>query len=111
MSSDGVGAPVRVKVGGAVDLGSASELEDRLKCVLDESNSRALVIDLEGLEFLGACGVSVLLAVKDCAAETGRDVQITNAQGSPARMLRLLGFDSWCKQTAVREVEATDEPA
>jgi anti-anti-sigma factor len=110
-SPGGVGASARVKVGGAVDLESARELEDRLRCVLAESKSRATIIDLEDVEFLGACGVSVLLAAKHCAAEAGRDVRIVNAQGSPARMLRLLGFESWCKQAAVGEVEAADEPA
>jgi len=108
--SNGDGTPARVKIGGAVDLDSARELEDRLSCVLAESNGRTTIIDLGGLEFLGACGVSVLLAAKHCAAEAGRDVRIVNAHGSPARMLRLLGFESWCEPAAVGEVEATDEP-
>jgi anti-anti-sigma factor len=110
-SSDGLGASVRVKIGGEVDLASARELEDRLRRVLAESNCRAIIIDLEDLKFLGACGVSVLLATKHCATEAKRDVRIINAQGSPARILRLLGFASWCKQAAVDEVEAADEPA
>ena len=110
-SSDDVGAPRRVKIAGAVDLGSAKELEIRLRCVLSETDDRALVIDLEDVEFLAACGVSVLLVVQHCAAETGRDVRMTNAQGSPARMLRLLGFDSWCADAAVAGVEAVREQA
>jgi anti-anti-sigma factor len=110
-SPDGVDVPARVRIGGEVDLGSARELEDRLRCVLAESNGRAIIVDLEDLEFLGACGVSVLLAAKHYAAEAGRDVRIMNAQGSPARMLRLLGFQSWCKHPAVGEVEAPDEPS
>lgn len=110
-SSGGVSASSRVKIAGAVDLGSVRELEDRLTCVLAEANGRTISIDLEDLEFLGACGVTVLLVAQHRAAQAGRVVRMINAQGSPARMLRLLGFESWCKQAPARESEATDESA
>jgi anti-anti-sigma factor len=100
-SSNGFGETVTVKIGGEVDLYSVGELNRRLECVLAESSGRAIIIDLEVLEFLGACGVSALLAAKRCAEEAGRDVRMINAQGAPARILRLLGFESWCKQAAV----------
>ena len=110
-SSGGVSASSWVKIAGDVDLGSARELEEQLTRVLAEASGRTIIVDLEDLEFLGACGVTVLLVAEHRAAEAGRVVRMINAQGSPARTLRLLGFESWCKQAPVREIEATDEPA
>jgi hypothetical protein len=42
----------------------------------------------------------VLLAAKRAAEEAGRDLQVRNAQGLPARVLRLLGLESWCRAEA-----------
>jgi anti-anti-sigma factor len=65
--------------------------------VIAESRCRTIVLDLGGVEFLAARGVSVLLAAKRAAEETGRDLQVRNAQGLPARVLTLLGLESWCR--------------
>ena len=88
----------RVEIVGEVDLQSVGELERRLRRVIAESRSRTIVVDLGGLEFLAARGVSVLLAAKVAAEEAGRDLQVMNAHGLPARVLRLWGFESWCQQ-------------
>jgi anti-sigma B factor antagonist len=97
------GPTERVAVTGEVDLLSAGELERRLRRVIAESRCRTIVVDLGGLEFLAARGVSVLLAAKLAAEEAGRDLQVTNAHGLPAKVLRLLGFESWCRRAdAVR---------
>jgi anti-sigma B factor antagonist len=109
-SSDGSDATVTVKIGGEVDLYSVAELKRRLESVLTEASGRTIVIDLEALEFLGACGVTALLTAQRCAEDAGREVQVINAQGSPARGLRLLGLESWCKQAAGGDVKASDEP-
>jgi anti-sigma B factor antagonist len=81
--SVGSGPSERVAITGEVDLLSAGELERRLRRVVAESRCRTIVVDLGGLEFLAARGVSVLLATKLAAEEAGRDVQVTNAHGSP----------------------------
>jgi anti-anti-sigma factor len=94
------GATERVAVAGEVDLLSAGELERRLRRVIAESRCRTIVVDLGGVEFLDARGVSVLLATKLAAEEAGRDLRVTNAQGLPARVLRLLGLESWCRANA-----------
>jgi anti-anti-sigma factor len=104
------GAAVVVKVGGEVDLATVAELERGLDSVLREPSDRAIVIDLEVLEFLAVCGVSALLAAKRSAEQAGRNVQVINARGAPARALRLLGFESWCKQASGNEAKAIDEP-
>jgi anti-sigma B factor antagonist len=93
------GATERVAIIGEVDLLSVGELERRLRCVTAESRCRTIVVDLGGVEFLATRGVSVLLA----AEEAGRDLQVTNAQGRPARVLRLLGFESWCQRVDAGE--------
>ena len=97
------GPTKRVAISGEVDLLSAGELERRLRRVIAESRCRRIVVDLGGLEFLDARGVSVLLAAKLAAEEAGRDLQVTNAHGSPARVLRLLGFESWCQRADAGE--------
>jgi anti-anti-sigma factor len=94
------GSTERVAITGEVDLLSAGELERWLRRVIAESRCRTIVLDLGGVEFLAARGVSVLLAAKRAAEETGRDLQVTNAQGLPARVLRLLGLESWCRAEA-----------
>jgi anti-sigma B factor antagonist len=97
------GATERVAITGEVDLLSAGELERRLRRVVAESRCRTIVVDLGGLEFLDARGVSVLLATKLAAEEAGRDLQVTNAHGSPGRVLRLLGLESWCQRAEAGE--------
>ena len=92
------GPTERVAITGEVDLLSAGELERWLRCVIAESRCRTIVLDLGGLEFLAARGVSVLLAAKRAAEESGRDLQVTNARGLPAKVLGLLGFESWCQR-------------
>ena len=97
------GRTERVAITGEVDLLSAGELERWLRRVIAESRCRTIVLDLGGLEFIDARGVSVLLAAKLAAEEAGRDLQVTNAHGSPARVLRLLGFESWCQRVDAGE--------
>jgi anti-sigma B factor antagonist len=94
------GATERVAITGEVDLLSVGELERWLRRVIAESRCRTIVLDLGGVEFLAARGVSVLLAAKRAAEEAGRDLQVRNAQGLPARVLRLLGLESWCRAEA-----------
>jgi anti-sigma B factor antagonist len=100
---DGSGPSVRVMVSGEVDVASAGELERRLRCVIAGSSCRTIVLDLGDVEFLAACGVSVLLAIKQAAERAGRDLRVTNARGSPAKVLTLLGFESWCERAEVGE--------
>jgi anti-sigma B factor antagonist len=90
-------ATERVAITGEVDLLSVGELERWLRRVIAESRCRTIVLDLGGVEFLAARGVSVLLAAKRAAEEAGRDLQVRNAQGLPARVLTLLGLESWCR--------------
>ena len=97
------GPTERVAVTGEVDLLSAGELERRLRRVIAESRCRTIVVDLGGVEFLAARGVSVLLAAKLAAEEAGRDLRVVNARGLPAKVLRLLGFESWCRRADAGE--------
>jgi len=94
------GATERVAISGEVDLLSAGGLERWLRRVIADSRCRTIVLDLGGVEFLAARGVAVLLAAKRAAEEAGRDLQVRNAQGLPARVLRLLGLESWCRAEA-----------
>src|SRR5215212_2966008 len=85
------GATERVAITGDVDLLSAGELERWLRHVIAESRCRTIVLDLGGVEFLAARGVSVLLAAKRAAEEAGRDLQVTNAQGFTGQGVHAVG--------------------
>src|SRR4051795_6467014 len=95
--SVGSGSTERVAITGEIDLLSVGELERWLRRVVAESRCRTIVLDLGGVEFLAARGVSVLLAAKLAAEDAGRDLQVTNAQGLPARVVMLVGLESWCR--------------
>src|SRR3954463_16093101 len=93
-------ATERVAITGEVGLLSVGELERWLRRVIAESRCRTIVLDIGGVEFLAARGVSVLLAAKRGPEGGGRGLQVRNAQGLPARVLRLLGLESWCRAEA-----------
>src|SRR4051812_50160829 len=56
------GSTERVAITGEVDLLSVGELERWLRRVIAESRCRTIVLDLGGVEFLAAPGVSGVLA-------------------------------------------------
>jgi anti-anti-sigma factor len=68
----------RVAVAGEVDLTTAHLLRDRLLGVLREQTPALLDVDLAGVTFLDCAGISALVAARNAAMRTGRQVRVTH---------------------------------
>ncbi|RKT56262.1 STAS domain-containing protein [Saccharothrix australiensis] len=73
-------------VAGEVDASTAGTVRAELLARLDERPA-TLVVDLRGVGFLGACGVSVLVGVERCARRRGVGLSVVAAH---RRVLRPL---------------------
>jgi anti-anti-sigma factor len=78
---------VRVAVVGEVDLATAHVLRDRLLGVLREQAPAVLDVDLAGVTFLDCTGIGALVAVRNAAMHTGRQVRVTHPQPIVRRVL------------------------
>jgi anti-anti-sigma factor len=83
---------VRVAVVGEVDLATAHLLRDRLLGVLREQAPAVLDVDLAGVTFLDCTGISALVAVRNAAMNTGRQVRVTHPQPIVRRVLDVTGL-------------------
>ena len=83
---------VRVAVVGEVDLATAHLLRDRLLGVLREQAPAVLDVDLAGVTFLDCTGISALVAVRNAAMRTGRQVRVTHPQPIVRRVLDVTGL-------------------
>lgn len=78
-----------VKVEGRLDTTTAPELEEELKCAIDEANE--LVFDLEGLEYLSSAGLRILLASQKKMTEKG-GMKVTNVNDVIMEIFEITGF-------------------
>ena len=81
-----------VAVSGEVDLATAEVLRDSLLGVLRDEAPTMLGVDLAGVTFLDCAGISALVAVRNAAARTGRQMRVTHAQPIVRRVLDLTGL-------------------
>jgi anti-sigma B factor antagonist len=72
---------------GEVDLTTAP----RLRRALSRARERTTVVDLTGVTFLAAAGLTVLLAANDEAIEDGRRFGLVGAAGGTRRSLEVSG--------------------
>ena len=83
-----------VCVVGEIDICNASGLQDQIRRVL-ASRPESLVIDLGGVSFLGAAGLSVLLRARQVAADQGIRLQLRIPNPSaPIRPLHITGLEA-----------------
>jgi len=82
----------RVAVVGEVDLATAAVLRDRLLNVLHDQAPGVLDVDLAGVTFLDCTGISALVAVRNAAVRTGRQMRVTRPQPFVRRVLGLTGL-------------------
>jgi anti-anti-sigma factor len=82
----------RVAVTGEVDLATAPMLRDRLLDVLHDEAPAVLDVDLAGVTFLDCTGISALVAVRNAAVRTGRQMWVTHPQPIVRRVLDLTGL-------------------
>ena len=83
---------VVVRPDGAVDLLTAPQF----RLALEEqvaAPTRTLVIDLDGIDFMGSHGVAVLLDTHIRAAELGVHLMVAGGRRTVVRVLELTGLD------------------
>ncbi|HET9092673.1 MAG TPA: STAS domain-containing protein [Acidimicrobiales bacterium] len=78
-----------VMLRGELDLLSAPQLRS---CLEDAMNS-TVVVDLSGLSFIDAAGLSVLVTARRRAETDGNHVKVTNPAGLVRRVFELAGLD------------------
>jgi anti-sigma B factor antagonist len=80
-------------VRGELDLYTAPALRDRVLAAAAEGQRR-LVIDLSGVPFMDSSGLGVIVACLKRLRESGGDLALVTAPGSPpSKLLSLTGLD------------------
>jgi anti-anti-sigma factor len=82
----------RVRAVAQVDLATAPMLRDRLLSMLREQTPAVLDIDLAGVGFLDCAGISALVAARNAAVHTGRQMRITHPQPIVRRVMDVTGL-------------------
>jgi anti-anti-sigma factor len=83
---------VRVAVVGEVDLATAHLLRDQMLGVLHEQAPAVLDVDLAGVTFLDCTGISALVAVRNAAVRSGRQMRVSHPQPIVRRVLDVTGL-------------------
>jgi anti-sigma B factor antagonist len=81
-----------IRVAGELDLPGCSDLEAAL-AEAERSRGEQIVVDLDGLRFIDACGLHTLLAASRRSASNGSRLRLTRGTGEVARMFRLTLLD------------------
>ncbi|PDP89613.1 anti-anti-sigma factor [Glycomyces fuscus] len=81
-----------VPVHGEVDLATADRVRDQLLQAAHASRCDCLVVDMSGLDFFDASGVSALVAVYRSLTRQGRHVVLAEPAPIAARVLEALGM-------------------
>jgi anti-sigma B factor antagonist len=86
-----VGDVVVVTVGGEIDLVTAARLNDTLGAAL-AARPRALVIDLDRVQFFTSVGLTALALAQRTAGERGVDLRVVAATRIVLRPLQITGM-------------------
>ncbi len=84
---------VVVSITGTVDLRTSGLLQADLEPTLDSADSRNVVADLTGVQFLDSTGVTALVHVGNALREAGRTLTLVSAKGPVRRVLEVSGID------------------
>jgi anti-anti-sigma factor len=82
-----------VQLYGEFDLSCEKPLRDRLEELLD-GETRTLVLDLRGLEFIDSSGLRMLIVLDGQAIQDGFDFLVHCDEGNVRRVLRETGLDA-----------------
>ncbi|GAA1003684.1 anti-sigma factor antagonist [Acrocarpospora pleiomorpha] len=85
-------APTIIRLSGDIDILTSPELRRRLTSTLRYSTS-LLILDLSGVSFCDASGLSVLVGIKNRARTMGITLALTGPRPSMSRLLRITGLD------------------
>lgn len=82
---------VRVILAGELDLATAPEADRRLREA--QAEAPRVVLDLDGLTFIDATGLRVLLDASDRATSSGGDLLVRRIRAGVRRLLELTGTE------------------
>jgi anti-sigma B factor antagonist len=77
-----------VRLAGELDLADA----DRVHAALVDGGGRTVIVDLSGLVFLDARGLSALVTAQELLRGAGDDLRIVGARGSVHRVFAICGL-------------------
>jgi anti-sigma B factor antagonist len=80
-----------LRVAGEVDMLSSPTLRDNIAAALGEGRQR-LIIDLDGVEFLGTSGLAALVEGRTSAAERNTELWLVCSRRQVLRPLRIAGL-------------------
>ena len=86
---------VRVSLRGELDLATADEVADHLRGLRERHDT--VVLDLEGLTFIDAAGVRVILRAAQDAQNDGWGFTVTRGSGVVRRVFELLDLDQFLR--------------
>jgi anti-sigma B factor antagonist len=87
------GRYVVITVCGELDLATGPTLRANLISVLDRQASRDVILDVTGVEFADAQGLSALLAVKTGVLLRGGSLRLAGPAAQLVRVLTITGLD------------------
>lgn len=82
---------VTVSLTGELDIVSSQKLERQLTVAL-ANDTRKVVVDMTGLQFIDSTGLRVLLRATRLANDAGRELVIRNPQAQVHRLLQIAGI-------------------
>lgn len=91
-----------VSLHGELDLASAPLLQSEIESI--PSDDGALVLDLEGLEFIDSTGLRIILAAHERSRERGQEFAVTRGSQQVQRLLSITRVGEH-----LRIVESPDE--
>ena len=89
---------------GELDQHSASDLRDKLNLLIEDKAVTRIEFELSGVTFMDSSGIGVLLGRYRALAARGGGMNVTGANRSIERILRMSGVYRLCtKEDAVNE--------
>ena len=97
--ADHRGHAIRLSVTGELDIATVDSLSQVAIGAL-RLPVRVLVLDIHGVTFCGAAGVSTLIKIRQAASETGTRLVLAGIQPQVNRVLDLVGFSAMVQPLA-----------
>ena len=88
----GHGSATKLSLHGELDISGVAAVHQEL-ARLAGGDSRDVILDLSGLEFIDSTGLSCLIEANDIARAKGLSLSIVPGEEEVARVLRLTGLD------------------
>ncbi len=84
-----------IDVVGDLDLSAKAALEDHVTRHVSTGAVTGVVIDLSAVTFIDSTGIGALVVCRHTAADAGKTLTVSGAQGRVAAMMDLTGVRAW----------------